>query len=91
MSLTTQTTESGSSASIQTEVSAVTVTKAGNTAVPSTSKCGNDVGEYGMQVVVRVATTRNVTIPIDIAREQARYENLAANRGVKTYSTSSED
>ncbi|MBX3305638.1 MAG: hypothetical protein KF751_06225 [Nitrospira sp.] len=91
MSLTTQTTKNESSASIQKDDSAVVVPTTGKTVVVSTSNYGNDVGQYGMQVVVRAATTRNVTIPIDIAREQTRYENLTANRGVKTYSTSGED
>lgn len=91
MSLRTQATENDSSASIQEEVSVVAIAKAGRATVVSTSKCVNDVGEYGMQVVVRAATTRNVIIPIDIGREKARYENLTANRGVKTYSTSSEE
>lgn len=91
MSLKTQPTENESSASSQNEVSTVSIVKAEGTAVPSTSKCSNDIGEYGMQVVVQVATTRNVTIPIVIAREQARYDNLIANRGVKSYSTSSEE
>lgn len=51
----------------------------------------NEVGEYGKQVIVRGSTSQTINIRLDIERELARYENLVANRGSKTYTSSSSE
>ncbi len=90
MVLKTYRSDTQSSASIQ--MPERIVTKETESSLALNSIGSNEVREYGKQVIVRGSTDQIINIRLDMEREVARYENLVANRGSKTYvSTSSEE